>query len=182
MHTCCNTYHPPNIGWVCQVVLRSIVMEHDHTNLQLLMNLHWCVALCMRKTNHTSNPYIFPTVLSHCCFHLDVMLTPALSLFKQVFILPQQLLVKHFHLRTFTVAVPVRTLLLKQPSFFLGIISNFNISMYVSVIQNIYLLRQWFSNLNPFDTKIHLWNPQNKNLCFYILILHLQPYICRKSN
>lgn len=72
-------HHPPT-SWVCQAVLCSTVMECHHTNQQLLMNLHWCIAPCTQKTNHISNIYIGPTVLPHCFFfHFDVTCTCALQ-------------------------------------------------------------------------------------------------------
>jgi hypothetical protein len=48
------------------------IMFPIHSN-KLLENLHWHVALCVQKTNHTSHLFICPTLQSCCHFRLDVM-------------------------------------------------------------------------------------------------------------
>jgi hypothetical protein len=59
------------------VLHRDLVPAHTmfppQTWQYVPIKLHWCVALCMKKTNHSSHHYICLTPVSYCSFGLDVM-------------------------------------------------------------------------------------------------------------
>lgn len=70
------------------------------------MNLHWCVSLCMQEMNNTSHVYICLTLHFHCRLGADVICAymdlDHYSCCSKIIWTSQLLLVKHFHLWTFT--------------------------------------------------------------------------------